>query len=52
MAQWIETAKRIYKDSFEGTGDARSFLMAVEDKCDEKGYSLTETKEVIDYIKA
>lgn len=51
MAQWIETAKRIYKDSFEGTGDARSFLMAVEDKCDEKGYSLTETKEVIDYIK-
>lgn len=52
MAKWIETAKKIYKDSFEGTEDARSFLMTVEDKCDEKGYSLSETKEVIDYIRS
>ena len=52
MADWIETAKKIYKESFKGTKNARSFLMTVEDKCDEKGYSLSETKEVIDYIRS
>lgn len=51
MANWIENAKKVYKESFKGTVNERSFLMTVEDVCDEKGYSLSETKEVIDYIK-
>ena len=50
MAEWIETAKKIYKNSFKGTEDGVCFLMAMEKKCDEKGYSIEETKEVIDYV--
>jgi hypothetical protein len=34
----------------KGTKDARSFIMALEDKCDEKGYSFEETKEVVRYV--
>ena len=50
MAKWIENAKKVYKDSFEGTANERSFLMTIEDVCDEKGYSFEETKEVIRYV--
>lgn len=51
MAKWIENVKDIYQKCVKGTEDERTFLMAVEDKCDEKGYSFEETKEVINYIK-
>lgn len=51
MAEWIEIAKRIYKESFKGTEDGICFLMTIERKCDEKGYSIEETKKVIDYVR-
>lgn len=50
MAKWIENARDIYQKVMKGTADAASFRMALEDKCDEKGYSIEETKEVIDYV--
>lgn len=50
MAKWIENARMIYQSTFKGTEDAASFRMAIENKCDEKGYSIEETKEVIKYV--
>lgn len=50
MSKWIETVRKIYQTIMKGTKDARSFVMALEDKCDEKGYSFEETKEVVRYV--
>lgn len=50
MSKWIETARKIYQTTMKGTKDARSFIIALEDKCNEKGYSFEETKEVVRYV--
>ena len=50
MSKWIETVRKIYQTTIKGTKDASSFITALEDKCDEKGYSFEETKEVVRYV--
>ena len=50
MSKWIETVRKIYQTTMKGTEDAISFIMALEDKCDEKGYSFEETKKVVRYV--
>lgn len=50
MPKWIEDAKKFYKTTMKGTRYARSFIMALEFECYEKGYSLRETKEIVYYV--
>lgn len=50
MSKWIESVRKIYQTTMKGTKDAISFIIALEDKCNEKGYSFEETKEVVRYV--
>lgn len=51
MSNWIENFKRIYKAT-KSVSDKVYMITALEDKCYEKGYTVDETKAVVNYVKA
>lgn len=50
MAKWVENFKRIY-NTIHDDNDKAYMLLALEDRCDERGYSPEETKKVVEYVK-
>lgn len=50
MSNWIENDKKIYQREVKGKENEGIFRMILEDKCDEKGYSVDETKEIVKYV--
>ncbi len=51
MSKWIEDAKRFYQTTnMKAEADEMYFIMALEDKCYEKGYSLDETQKIVRYV--
>ena len=51
MPKWIESFKKIY-NTIKSVSDRYYMITVLQDKCYEKGYSLDETKKVIEYVKS
>ncbi len=47
--KWIEDFKKIFK-TIKDNEEREYFIISLEEKCFDKGYTLEETKEIVEYV--